>query len=104
MYATLSPEGNVTIPLEIRHRLNVGTGDRINFLISERNVVRLVPERSTKSFAGTIEWHGKPLSLKDMDDAAHDRPRVPGKFKGRIRMSDDFDEWPDDIAQALGMR
>ena len=69
MYATLSPEGNVTIPLEIRHRLNIGAGDKINFLVSERNVVRLVPERSTKSFAGMIEWRGKPLSLKDMDDA-----------------------------------
>ena len=30
--------------------------------------------------------------------------RVPGLLKGQIKMADDFDEWPDDIAQALGMR
>ena len=69
MYATLSQEGTVTIPQEIRHRLNIGVGDRVNFVISAHDVVRLVPERRAKSFAGMIEWHGKPLSLKDMDDA-----------------------------------
>jgi antitoxin (DNA-binding transcriptional repressor) of toxin-antitoxin stability system len=29
--------------------------------------------------------------------------RKPGALKGQIRMSDDFDVWPDDIARALGM-
>lgn len=27
-----------------------------------------------------------------------------GLLKGRIRLADDFDEWPDDIAQDLGIR
>jgi len=104
MYATLSQEGTVTIPQEIRQRLKLDAGDRVNFLISNGDMVRLVPERRAKSVAGMNEWHGKPLTLKDMDDAAHACPRVPGRLKGRIRMSDDFDEWPDDIARALGMR
>ena len=30
-------------------------------------------------------------------------PRVPGKIKGPLVMSDDFDELPDEIAAALGM-
>ena len=29
--------------------------------------------------------------------------RVPGLLKGQIKMADDFDEWPDDMAQLLGM-
>jgi antitoxin (DNA-binding transcriptional repressor) of toxin-antitoxin stability system len=29
--------------------------------------------------------------------------RKPGALAGQIRMSDDFDVWPDDIARALGM-
>ncbi|HLM85889.1 MAG TPA: type II toxin-antitoxin system Phd/YefM family antitoxin [Solirubrobacteraceae bacterium] len=29
--------------------------------------------------------------------------RVPGSMRGRIDIPDDFDEWPEDIARALGM-
>ncbi len=29
--------------------------------------------------------------------------REPGRMRGRVRMSDDFDEWPEDVAQALGI-
>ena len=31
------------------------------------------------------------------------RPRKLGDFAGRIRMSEDFDEWPPDLQRALGM-
>jgi antitoxin (DNA-binding transcriptional repressor) of toxin-antitoxin stability system len=30
--------------------------------------------------------------------------RAPGRMRGRIRMHEDFDEWPPDIARALGIR
>jgi len=30
--------------------------------------------------------------------------REPGSMRGEIWMADDFDEWPDDIAGALGLR
>ena len=29
--------------------------------------------------------------------------RKPGSMRGRIKMRDDFDEWPPDIARALGI-
>jgi len=29
--------------------------------------------------------------------------RVPGRMRGRISMREDFDEWPPDIARALGI-
>jgi prevent-host-death family protein len=29
--------------------------------------------------------------------------RKPGAMRGRIKMSEDFDEWPPDIARALGI-
>jgi prevent-host-death family protein len=33
-----------------------------------------------------------------------DRPlRQPGAFKGEMKIADDFDTWPDDIAKALGI-
>jgi prevent-host-death family protein len=30
-------------------------------------------------------------------------PRVGGQWKGRVRISEDFDQLPDDIAAAFGM-
>jgi hypothetical protein len=32
----------------------------------------------------------------------HSQPRL-GLLQGRIRIADDFDDWPDDIANALGL-
>lgn len=32
------------------------------------------------------------------------KPRFPGALKGKIVIADDFDELPDDIAEAFGMR
>jgi prevent-host-death family protein len=29
--------------------------------------------------------------------------RTPGRMRGRVEIPDDFDEWPEDIARALGM-
>jgi prevent-host-death family protein len=31
-------------------------------------------------------------------------PRQPGALKGQIQIADDFDELPDDIAEAFGLR
>jgi hypothetical protein len=31
------------------------------------------------------------------------KPRVPGRLRGKIRVSADFDEWPDNIASAFGV-
>jgi prevent-host-death family protein len=43
--------------------------------------VRLVPERSGGGFAA-----------------------LAGVWRGRVRIADDFDELPDDLAESLGMR
>ena len=29
--------------------------------------------------------------------------RKPGRMRGRVRVTDDFDEWPPDIARELGI-
>jgi antitoxin (DNA-binding transcriptional repressor) of toxin-antitoxin stability system len=29
--------------------------------------------------------------------------RKPGRMRGRVSVPDDFDEWPEDVAQALGI-
>lgn len=45
---------------------------------------------------------GKPVAKIIKFDPS-EIPRKPGALKGRIKISDDFDELPDDIAEAFGM-
>ena len=45
---------------------------------------------------------GKPVAR--LDPYEHSRqPRQPGALKGKIEISDDFDELPGDMARAFGM-
>ena len=45
---------------------------------------------------------GKPVAKIVRYDPS-DKPRKPGALKGKIKITEDFDELPDDIAEALGM-
>jgi prevent-host-death family protein len=39
-----------------------------------------------------------PITSPDGDTKRH-----PGRLKGRVRVHDDFDQWPQDVARALGI-
>ena len=54
------------------------------------------------------------ITLHDLDEAtyaairraaegAKPAPRRLGDWKGLVRIAPDFDEWPDDLAEAFGM-
>ena len=45
---------------------------------------------------------GKPVA-KLVRYEQSDKPRHPGTLRGKIKISDDFDELPEDIAKAFGM-
>ena len=45
---------------------------------------------------------GKPVAKIVRYDPS-DKPRKPGALKGKIKITEDFDELPDDIAEAFGM-
>lgn len=70
MYTTLSSKGQVTIPVEIRNRLRLNVGDRIEFVIFESNRVEMIPQRgSVGTLKGMVKWAGRPVSLAEMDEA-----------------------------------
>lgn len=73
MYTTISSKGQVTIPVEIRNMLRLNTGDRIDFVIFDKNRVELMPKKgSVGSLKGLVKWSGKPMTLKQMDEAIAD--------------------------------
>lgn len=50
-----------------------------------------------------IARSGKPV-VRLIPIRAEDEPRRGGQWKGRVRIAEDFDDLPDDIAAAFGMR
>lgn len=41
--ATITTKGQVTIPKEIRDYLNLDTGSKVDFVIDENGIVKLIP-------------------------------------------------------------
>jgi prevent-host-death family protein len=59
-----------------------------------------------KALAGQeviISRAGKPVAVLKAFKKS-DQPRLPGALRGKIRIKDDFDELPDDLAEALGAK
>jgi AbrB family looped-hinge helix DNA binding protein len=70
MYTTISSKGQVTIPVEIRNMLRLNAGDRIDFVVFDKNRVEMMPKKgSVGTLKGLVKWTGKPMTLKQMDEA-----------------------------------
>lgn len=81
--ATITSKGQVTLPKEVREHLQVGQGDRIDFVIDRGGDVRVVPlKRSVKELYGIAPYRGeRPLTIQEMDEAvgealAEDNERI----------------------------
>ena len=70
MYTTISSKGQITIPVEIRNMLRLNTGDRVDFVVFDKNRVEMMPKKgSVGSLKGLVKWTGKPMTLRQMDEA-----------------------------------
>jgi AbrB family looped-hinge helix DNA binding protein len=70
MEATLTSKGQVTIPKPVRDALKLRTGDRVDFVMGDDGIVRLVPvTRSVKDLKGMLPKPRRPVTLDEMDAA-----------------------------------
>lgn len=68
--ATLTSKGQITIPKDVRLRLGVGTGDRVEFVEVQSGVFQIVAAtRDVRSLKGIVAKPAKPVTLEDMDSA-----------------------------------
>jgi len=72
--STITSKGQVTIPVEVRRYLGLGTNDKITFVIGdEGDVILKSPRYSTiDSLRGAAGSLKKPLTKKQMLEIAHD--------------------------------
>jgi antitoxin PrlF len=69
--ATLTSKGQITIPKEIRDRLMLHTGDRIDFTVTEHGDVLLKPlTRRVDDLFGRLQKPGQPALTTEAMDAA----------------------------------
>ena len=73
MIAALSSKGQLTLPVEIRRKLHLHAGDRLDIVLGENNRVELIPlSRSVKELKGMLLKPPQPVTLEEMDRAIQD--------------------------------
>ena len=70
MTSTLTSKGQLTVPKEVRERLKLKTGDKIQFMINKEGKIELSPIKvRLKDLKGILPLPKKKVTLKDMENA-----------------------------------
>ena len=72
--STMTSKGQTTIPKDIRKRLNLHPGDRLDFIIEEDGRVVVLPASVDASeLAGMLKAPAKQVSIAEMNQAIRKR-------------------------------
>jgi looped-hinge helix DNA binding domain, AbrB family len=72
--STLTSKGQTTIPKDVRIRLNLHPGDRLEFVIDEDGRVLVLPASVDASeLAGMLKRPAKPVTVAEMNHAVRKR-------------------------------
>jgi antitoxin PrlF len=72
--ATVTSKGQVTIPQDVRQRLNVQAGDRLEFVELPGGEFAIRPAvHDVRSLKGLLRKSAKPVSVEDMNAAVRSR-------------------------------
>lgn len=70
MHATLTSKGQITLPIDLRKKLGLCTGDKVEFIIEDEQSVRMVPKNTpVAQLRGMLPRPSEPVSLKKMKEA-----------------------------------
>jgi len=68
--ATITSKGQITLPKKLRDALSLSVGDKVEFVIDDNDMVRLIPKHvSIRSLKGMLPKPQKAVSLEAMDEA-----------------------------------
>ncbi len=71
--ATLTSKGQVTIPADVRQRLGLESGDRIEFVEIDGGYAIKPAIDDVRSLKGMLRKPAKPVSIEDMNDTIRAR-------------------------------
>ena len=68
MHATITSKGQITLPKALREQLQLSPGDRVEFILEDDNVVRMLPRlASVKHLKGMLPKPARPVTLEQLD-------------------------------------
>ena len=68
--ATITSQGQVTIPKDVRSRLGIGTGDRVEFVEIQDGVFQIVAvTQDVQVLKGIVPKPKKPVTIEEMNQA-----------------------------------
>ena len=77
--ATLTSKGQITIPADVRRELNVGTGDRVEFVQIEAGRYEVVAAtRSVRELKGLFGKAQRTVSIEEMNRTIAERAASAG--------------------------
>ena len=72
--ATITSKGQITIPKDVRHRLGVDAGDRIEFVEIEPGVFKIIPATTeVTELKGIVTKPKHPVTIEQMNKAIRKR-------------------------------
>lgn len=73
MHATMTTKGQITLPKALREQLHLSAGDRVEFIVGDNGIVRMLPRlASIKNLKGLLPKPARTVSLEQMDQAITD--------------------------------
>ena len=70
MIATVTSKGQLTLPIEVRRKLGINPGTKVDVIISDENRMEIIPlTNSIKNLKGMVPKPSQALSQEEMDKA-----------------------------------
>jgi len=70
MIATLTAKGQITLPKDLRSKLDLHAGDKMDFVMLDNGVLQLTPlKQSPRKLKGIVPKPENPLSVEEMNQA-----------------------------------
>ena len=70
---TITSKGQITIPREIRDKMHLSSGSKLEFFYKDDYIIILPMNRSLKNLKGILPKPGKSLSCEEMNEIVRNR-------------------------------
>lgn len=73
LQSIMTSRGQITIPSEIRKKLNLHSGNKLEFVLKDGQVLMLPINKSVKDLKGILPKPTKALTCEEMNNIIRDR-------------------------------